>query len=306
MHAHEERALRVAGARKSFGSIAALAGLSLDVARGEWVGLLGPNGAGKSTLMLSILGLVPLDGGRIEVLGERPGADRGAVGFVPQEIALYPLLSTEENLRVFGRLHGVRGRDLARRIDWALEWTGLSHRAGDPVGHFSGGMQRRLNIACGVLHRPRLVLLDEPTVGVDPQGRRRIWEMLEELRSAGAALVQSTHELHEIESVCDRMLIMDHGRIIAAGTVGELVESTLGSGAELRLTLDRPAEGLLPRNGFEVRGATLRGALDDVASDLPAVLEKLSSAGLGVLDMQVERPDLEAVFTHLTGRELRE
>lgn len=300
-------ALRVAAATKRFAGVEALAGMSLAVGEREWVGLVGPNGAGKSTLILAIAGLLELDGGRIELFGEIAGGRAPElIGFVPQEIALYPLLSAAENLKLFGRLHGVRGRELARRLEWALDWTGLEGRAGDRVGGFSGGMRRRLNIACGVLHRPRLVLLDEPTVGVDPQGRQRIWAMLEELRQAGAALVQSTHELHEIESVCDRMLIVDRGRVIASGTVEELVERTLGGGAVLHLNLDRPAAGLLPRNGFEISGTTLRGALDDVVTELPAVLAKLRRAGLGVRDLRIERPGLETVFTHLTGRELRE
>ncbi len=301
--------LEIRGARKRYGNLEALAGLSLSLGEGEWAGLLGPNGAGKSTLMHAIAGLLELDGGRLELFGAAPGSadGRGApVGFVPQEIALYPLLTTAENLRAFGRLHALRGAELSRRVAWALEWTGLSARAGSRAGELSGGMQRRLNIACGVLHRPGLVLLDEPTVGVDPQGRQRIREMLEELRAGGAALLQSTHELHEIESRCDRVLIMDRGVILAAGPADELIASTLGEGAVLRLTFDRPADGLLASNGFEVAGPRLEGALADVAAELPAVLARVRAAGLGVRDLRVERPSLETVFTHLTGRELRE
>lgn len=295
----------------------ALDGLSFSVAEREWVGLLGPNGAGKSTLIGVVAGLLPLDSGRVELFGVSPGADQTArwVGYVPQEIALYPLLTTRENLEVFGRLHGVEPVDLLQRVSWALEWTGLSPRAGDLVRDLSGGMQRRLNIACGVLHRPRLILLDEPTVGVDPQGRQRIWEMLAALRAEGASLVHSTHELHEIESVCDRVSILDHGQILASGTVPDLVDTTLGSGAALDLLLDRPADApsaradlatVIDAAGLEVLGPRIRGPVADVARDLPEILGALRRGGFEVTRLRVDRPGLEEVFTHLTGRELRE
>lgn len=306
----------MASASKRFGAIEALDHLSLALAEREWVGLLGPNGAGKSTLMGAIAGVLELDAGRIEVFGQwagvpatpraLPRADVGQVGFVPQAIALYPLLTTAENLSAFGRLHGIAKGDLRDRVAWALDWTGLERQADIPTVRLSGGMQRRLNIACGVLHRPRLVLLDEPTVGVDPQGRQRIWRMLEELRTGGASLLHSTHELHEIEAMCDRMLIMDHGRILAQGTVAELVEKHLGARAELRLTLDRPAAGIPPTKGLEIVDNRLRGILTDVATELPAILTQVRAAGLGIHDVHVAHPNLAAVFTHLTGRELRE
>ncbi len=294
------RALEVNHARKHYGSTRALDGLSMVVGEGQWVGLLGPNGAGKSTLMGAIAGLLELDSGGIEIFG-RANRDGGEIGYVPQEIALYPLLTTTENLRAFGRLHGVKCRDLRDRIDWALEWTGLEARTHTRTAELSGGMQRRLNIACGVLHNPRLVLLDEPTVGVDPQGRQRIWAMLEELRTSGTALVHSTHELHEMEAVCDRVLIVDRGRVLAEGTVTDLVRQTFGGHAHLELTLDRSAAGLLASNGYQVAGNRLEGTLSDIASELPAVLAKVQRAGLGVHDVHVEHPGLEAVFNHLTG-----
>lgn len=300
-------ALSVEDACKSYGTRRALDGLSLEVGRGEWVGLLGPNGAGKSTLMRGVAGLVPLGAGRVRFEGrELESAERAAaVGFVPQEIALYPLLTAEENLRFFGRLAGVSEDELDERVAWALVWTGLASRMNDRVGTFSGGMKRRLNIACGVLHKPRVVLLDEPTVGVDPQGRQRIWKMLEELRREGAALLQSTHELHEIESICDRMLIVDHGRVLAEGAVDELVERHLGPAAELHLELESPPKADLG-GGFEVENNRVRGQVSDLATELPPILESLRAAGIGVRSLKVERPGLEAVFTHLTGRELRE
>ncbi len=314
-------ALEVSEAQKSYaspaGPVRALDGLSFSVEDREWLGLLGPNGAGKSTLMAVVAGLLPLDHGDVRLFGQRPVEDSAArwVGYVPQEIALYPLLTTRQNLEAFGRLHGVPRTELDDRIDWALDWTGLEARAGDLARDLSGGMQRRLNIACGVLHGPRLILLDEPTVGVDPQGRQRIWEMLGSLRAAGASLVHSTHELHEIESVCDRVAILDHGRILAAGPVPALVEETLGGGAVLDLLLEESEGGVIDRaaagaalgsGDLVLSGARVRGSVGDVARDLPVLLNDLRAAGFGVASLHLDRPGLEEVFTHLTGRELRE
>lgn len=303
-------ALALVGARKAYGPVRALDGLDLTVAAGEWVALLGPNGAGKTTLMGAVAGLVELDGGRLTMLGETV-ASRGEsearhrLGYVPQEIALYPSLTARENLDVFGRLHGLGGRELSERIRWALGWTRLEERSGGLVGTFSGGMTRRLNIACGVLHRPRLVLLDEPTVGVDPQGRRRIWEMLDALRQTGVALLQSTHQIDEIESICDRVVIVDHGRRIADGTVDELLAES-HKVRTVRLTLDREAVGLELANGFRVEGSEIHGTIHDVGGELRELLGRLDRAGCIVRDLRVTAPGLEEVFTHLTGRELRE
>lgn len=299
-------ALRVRDAQKRFGSTVALDRLSLEVAGGEWVALLGPNGAGKTTLMRSISGLTRLDGGSIEVLGTPiDGPGRGELlGVVPQEIALYDEMTATENLEVFGRMYALRGAALRERIGWALSWTGLERRRDDRVGGFSGGMKRRLNIAAGVLHDPRLVLLDEPTVGVDPQGRDRIREMLQGLRSAGTALVQSTHQFSEIESVCDRVVIVDHGRVIATGTTEELVARVADQERPFALRLDRPVDLGDPR--IELRGDQLHGRMRDVATELPALLARVAQAGATVRDLRVEAPGIEAVFTRLTGRELRE
>src|SRR5262249_47383676 len=194
-------------ARKSFGTTAALQGASLALGPGELLGLLGPNGAGKTTLVRAAAGRVRLDSGSVELLGRplRPGSPRPQLGVVPQEIALYGALSARENLEVFGRLQGLQGRALAERVAWALGWTALDARAGEPVKRFSGGMRRRLNIACGVLHEPRVLLLDEPTVGVDPQSRERIYEMLAGLRKGGTSLLLTTPQLEEAHATCDRI-----------------------------------------------------------------------------------------------------
>ena len=303
-----ETLLRIEGARKRFGATQALDGLSLELGSGELLGLLGPNGAGKTTLVRSISGRVALDEGALTLFGARlsgPGR-RDGLGVVPQELAVYPLLTARENLEVFGRLQGLASAALRERVSWALEWTGLGDRAREPVKAFSGGMKRRLNIACGVLPRPRVVLLDEPTVGVDPQSRERIYDMLESLRRDGTALLLTTHQLEEAEARCTRLVIVDHGRLIAEGTPAGIVRATLGAGREVLVTLDRapasPIDGLVS----DGEGARLRGALGDGDSALETLLERIAAAGGRVVDLSIHRPSLQSVFLQLTGRELRE
>jgi len=286
--------LTVTGARKAFGAVIALDSASFELRQGELLALLGPNGAGKTTLIRAISGRVKLDAGEIRLFGE-PLPDRrthSALGIVPQEIALYQLMSARQNLEVFGALQGLAGAELKTQVDWALEHTGLSDRAAEPVGKFSGGMRRRLNIACGIVHRPRVVLLDEPTVGVDPQSRDRIYDMLAALMNDGVSLLLTTHHLEEAEARCSRTVIIDHGRVIAAGTLPELVDRTVGKD---RLVTLRLTSG-------EVVSARMR----DVAADLPPLLDKVRHSGGTVDDVEVRGPSLQAVFIHLTGRELRE
>jgi ABC-2 type transport system ATP-binding protein len=291
--------LEVHDAHKRFGDTTALAGAHLRVAAGEWVGLLGPNGAGKTTLVRAVASRVRLDAGRISVDGRRSG-------LVPQAIALYPFLTARENLEVFGRLHGLARGPLAERVRWALHWTDLSSRADERTATFSGGMQRRLNLACGVLHDPHLVLLDEPTTGVDPQSRERIFSMLGELRDRGAALLHTTHQLGEAESVCQRVVIIDHGRVVAEGTPAELVERTLGHTRGVVITLDRPPDAASVPPGTSVQGRTLHAGMVDLGAGLADLLGRVRAAGFDVEDVRVVRPDLHAVFLHLTGREVRE
>jgi ABC-2 type transport system ATP-binding protein len=304
--------LEVAEARKTFGGTKALDGVSFALEPGELLGLLGPNGAGKTTLVRAIAGRVRLDGGTIELFGRRLVAGDGAsaaradLGIVPQEIALYPLLTARENLSVWGRLHGVAAADLAPRITRALEWTALADRADEPIQRFSGGMKRRLNIACGILHEPKVVLLDEPTVGVDPQSRERIDDMLAELRDRGVSLLLTTHQLEEAEARCQRIVVIDHGRVAASGTLAELVEATVGASRRVTLTLDRaPGRALA---GFEEADGspTVRTHVRDVAAEMPALFGAVREAGCKVLDVEVRSPSLQSVFIHLTGRELRE
>jgi ABC-2 type transport system ATP-binding protein len=331
--------LQVHQAFKKFGPTQALNGADLSLAQGELLALLGPNGAGKTTLVRAVAGRVRLDAGSITLFGESltatAGTARRRLGIVPQEIALYPLLNPRENLEIFGSLQGIAGGELAERVKWALEWTGLAERERDLVNGFSGGMKRRLNIACGVLHKPEVLLLDEPTVGVDPQSRERIWEMLDRLKQQGMSLVLTTHQLDEAQTRCDRIVIIDHGKTIADGTFAQLVDKTVGSQREVRLTLDRPFEvglpGVAQKRGRDpsdgaversetaagvpspflgvetkLEGRTLSTHVRDVAAELPPLIERVRQAGRQVEDIAINSPSLQTVFLHLTGRELRE
>jgi ABC-2 type transport system ATP-binding protein len=305
--------LRIENARKSYQSTVALDGCSLAVGEREWLGLLGPNGAGKTSLIRAISGRVHLDAGTIELFGAALNGERAhdaalrhRLGVVPQEIALYPTLTARENLETFAGFKGIRGATRRERVEWALEFTGLADRADDLTKHFSGGMKRRLNIACGVLHRPALILLDEPTVGVDPQSRQRIWEMLAQLREGGAALLITTHQLDEAQQLCDRIVIIDHGRSIASGTVPELIASTIGMRHEVSLRLDAPPPAALAADGLRIDGRAIVGRLGNVASELPALLARIAASDRIVEDVQLGSPTLHSVFIALTGRELRE
>jgi ABC-2 type transport system ATP-binding protein len=309
--------LAVTNARKTFGDVAALNGATFELRQGELLALLGPNGAGKTTLIRAIAGRVRLDGGEIRVFDRvRDGRQTPPeLGIVPQEVAVYPLLTARENLEVFGRLHGVSVADLSKQVAWALEQTGLADRANEPVKQFSGGMRRRLNIACGVLHHPRIVLLDEPTVGVDPQSRDRIYDMLAGLAQSGVSLLLTTHHLEEAEARCSRTVILDHGKVIASGTMSELVEQTVGRYRLVTLRLDAPLEGEIARALAGESGATdgdagdnrvVRARMRDVAAELPPLLDRIRRAGRSVDDVDVRGPSLQSVFIHLTGRELRE
>ena len=297
---------------KSFGGRKALDGVSLDLLPGETLGLLGPNGAGKTTLVRSVAGRVVPDGGGLTILGLPPSGDaaRSIRGWVPQEIALYPLLSARENLWTFGRYQGLAGDALDEGIRRSLDWIGLADRAEDKTDKLSGGMKRRLNIAAGTIHEPRVLLLDEPTVGVDPQSRERIYAMIGELKARGVSVLYTTHYMEEAERLCDRIAIIDHGRIIAFGTTEDLVRETLGAKQALTIETASPIPpGLkerLANAGAAVDGNRIQASVADPAVQIRNLLELLHAAGVAVRDLTLKSASLEQVFLQLTGRELRE
>ena len=298
-------AVSITSALKSFGDTRALDGADLQIKAGERVALLGPNGAGKTTLIRAIAGRCRLDRGEIMLFDvPEDGNARSRIGLVPQELAVHELLTAEENLRFFGRLYGMRGSRLTDKVAEALVWTGLESRRGDIARSFSGGMKRRLNIACGVLHQPELVLLDEPTVGVDPQSRERIHEMLLDLHRRGTALLLTTHMMEEAQRGADRIVIQDHGRTIANGTPEELITRCFGNRRTLHMTFaSRPEVPLT--TPWQTDGLRANRNIESV-SDVAEILRELAARGVEVDGLQVESPSLQEVFLHLTGKGLRE
>ena len=304
------------GLARRFGAVEAVRGVGFTIAPGETYGLLGPNGAGKTTTISMICGLLERDAGEALLDGvpltTRSVAAKAAIGYVPQELALYPDLTARENLRFFGRLYGMGGRELSGRIEEVLELIGLTERAGDRTSDYSGGMKRRLNIGLGLLHRPRLLVLDEPTVGVDPQSRNAILESVERLGSEGLAVLYTTHYMEEAERLCDRIGIMDLGELKAEGTRAELV-ALVGEHDRVRLeaTGDLGGAASACTRLDAVRTATAAdGAIelivDHARSVLPELLRIADEAGASVGSVDVDEPDLEAVFLHLTGKALRD
>jgi ABC-2 type transport system ATP-binding protein len=302
--------LEVVSLVKHFGQIQAVDGISLELRAGECLGLLGPNGAGKSTLIRSIVGRVIPDAGRVSVFGFPASTSeaRSALGWVPQELALYPRLTCRENLAAFGRYHGLSGSQLAESVAWCLDWAALEDRAGDLAKNLSGGMKRRLNMAAGIIHRPRVVLMDEPTVGVDPQSRHRIFEMIEALRGNGASIIYTTHYMEEAERLCDRVAIIDHGRIIAQGSHDKLVHDTFASRSQVLAHFAGPP-GVIEAWVERHAGQLVDGAAEFTIEDstlIAGLLDDAARAGLELEDITLRRPNLESVFLHLTGRELRD
>lgn len=297
---------------KRYGDLVALDDVSLDIAPGEFFGLLGPNGAGKSTAMSLIAGLRAPDAGTLTLNGQpltaTHASTRRALGLVPQHLALYTELSAEENLRIFGELYGLHGADLRTRIDEALTAVQLADRRRELVKHYSGGMQRRLNLVAALLHRPKLLLCDEPTVGVDPQSRLAIFEYLEKLNRAGLTIIYSTHYMEEATRLCSRIGVIDHGRILALGSLDELL-LRLPFEEEIRFPATAATAALAAAIAPHGEVATSEGQhrfRPRTDFKLSAFFAQAESFGLPPRLFTSQRPTLEAVFLHLTGRMLRE
>jgi linearmycin/streptolysin S transport system ATP-binding protein len=308
--------LECRGLHKRFGRTVAVDGVSLQVSAGETYGLLGPNGAGKTTTISMICGLLEADAGEVVVAGQRLTTRsveaKAAIGYVPQELAIYPDLTARENLRFFAQLYGMAPSRSRMRVEEVLDVIGLADRADDQAKTYSGGMQRRLNIGIGLLHRPRLLILDEPTVGVDPQSRNAILESVEHLSSEGMAVLYTTHYMEEAERLCDRIGIVDLGQVKAEGTRAELV-ALVGQHDRVVIEasggLERAAEAMASLPGVVAASAadgSLALIVDDARTLLPELLRAATDAGAAVRGVDVDQPDLEAVFLHLTGRALRD
>jgi ABC-2 type transport system ATP-binding protein len=311
------RTLVVRGLSKSFGARVAVEGIGFSIAAGEIYGLLGPNGAGKTTSISMIAGILARDAGEITIDGvniDAGPAARALIGIVPQAITLYLDLTARENLDFWGRMYDLSGVTLGKAIDGALDAVGLTKRADDIAGTYSGGMQRRLNLAAGILHQPKLLILDEPTVGVDPQSRGAIFDLVERLRDQGTAILYTTHYMEEAERLCARIGIIDSGKLIAEGTRGELVAG-LGQDSRIEIGL---ARGDSPERAERIVGALegvvsvtvennhLHVVADHGGSRLPAMLTALLKAGAGAESVRVVEPNLEDVFLRMTGRALRD
>lgn len=305
--------LEIQDAKRRFGRRAALSGISLTVRVGEISALLGPNGAGKTTLVRAISGRLPLDSGSIRILGHRVGSDgatRRLLGLVPQSIALYPYLTARENLHVMGRLSGLSSRQAAAAADDALARMDLAERANDRTESLSAGMQRRLNIAAGTLHRPRLLLLDEPTVGVDLRARERIHDLLRQLRQEGIGILLTTHDLDQAAEIADRIGILSQGRLIAEGTPESLIRTAFGEAKELVVRLAREpdaggrafleGQGLTAIRGKKDWSGRLTGGL----TEMSVLGAHLSQRGLAIEEVLLREPSLRGVFLRLTGEEL--
>jgi ABC-2 type transport system ATP-binding protein len=309
-------AIEVKNLKKSFDALQAVRGVDFAAEEGEILSLLGPNGAGKSTIISMLTGLLVPDGGETAIMGysveKEPEAAKARLGVVPQDIALYPDLSARENLIFWGKMYNLRGAALKSRVDEVLEIIGLTSRQQDRVSKYSGGMKRRVNIGAALLHKPDVVIMDEPTIGIDPQSRRHILDNVKELNRQGMTVLYTTHYMEEAAELSDQIAIMDMGKVIAYGTHDELVELI---GEQTRIDLSFNAKSATIINDWQsIEGvscidatdSTVTILVDDSNQVLPYLFETASQANVDITSVDIQEPNLEIVFLHLTGRALRD
>jgi ABC-2 type transport system ATP-binding protein len=311
--------LTVQELRKSFGKVEAVKGVSFSVEKGESFSLLGPNGAGKSTTINMITGLYPPTSGNIHITDvdviKNPKQVQKSIGVVPQEIALYETLSARENLKFWGRMYDLSGNDLEKAVDEVLEIIGLTDRAKDKVSTFSGGMKRRVNIGAAILHKPEVLIMDEPTVGIDPQSRNHILETVKRLNNEGMTIIYTSHYMEEVEYLCERIGIIDHGVLIACGTLRELRES-IGDRSRIIISLDKERsnhleissllEGLAVKEDILIKENLLTLFHKEPQAVLSELIQLVTKDGTKITSVEIVEPNLESVFLHLTGRSLRD
>ena len=287
----------------------AVKGIDLIVKEGEIFGLLGPNGAGKSTLINMIVSILKITDGTIKIFGKDITKD---IGYVPQDLAFFEKMNAYDNVTYWGRLYGLSGRELKKAVQEALEYTGLWERRKDQSAKFSGGMKRRLNIACAIVHKPRLLFMDEPTVGVDPQSRNSILESIRELNKQGTTVVYTSHYMEEVEAICNRVAIMDFGKIIAQGTIDELITNTVKdecATVEINGISSKIVDNVKSMKGVnlcERDGNVLSVHVDPSVFSTIQLIEELIAQKVDIKAINVEKPNLETVFLSLTGKKLRD
>lgn len=312
--------VNISGLRKSFADLTAVNGVSITIDSGEVHGILGPNGAGKSTTIGCMVGLVPYDEGSVLFEENQSIAKwKKNIGYVPQDLAIYPDLTAEENVRFFCSLYGFTGKELKKKVDSALDFVGLLEVKRKKASEFSGGMKRRLNLACGIVHSPKLIIMDEPTVGIDPQSRNRILENVRALNKAGATIIYTTHYMPEVEEICDKITVIDHGKVIATGTKTEIIER-MGRDREIDVMF---ADGSADLTGFEEEVKMIQGVhryVTELKEGIPtckifhseesSVMEKVirlaAEHQLTITNIKSMEPSLEEIFLTLTGKELRD